>query len=65
MNVKELIERSSYGSPNTGRPFKIGWIVGILKNKPNFNDSLSELAELKGYTKGWIFQQEKLLTKYR
>ena len=65
MTVTELIERASYGSPNTGRPFKIGWIVGILKKNPNFNTLIFELAELKGYSKGWVFQQKKLLTKYR
>lgn len=65
MSVPELIERASYGSPNTGRPFKLGWIIGILKIKPNFNALIFELAELKGFSKGWVFQQKKLLTKYK
>lgn len=57
MGVKELIERAQYGSAKTGRPFKIGWIVNQLKNRPNFTDSIKELARIKGYSKGWVWRQ--------
>lgn len=61
MSVAELVERASYGSPNTGRPFKIGWIVGQLRGRATFCADMKELARIKGYSDGWIWQQMKLL----
>jgi superfamily II DNA or RNA helicase len=54
MSVKELIERAKYGSPKTGKPYQLGWIVNQLKERPNGTELIYQLAELKGYKSGWV-----------
>lgn len=56
MSLIELIQRAAYGSPQLGRPFNIGWILSQIKKKPNYHELLKELAELKGYKKGWVYR---------
>ena len=54
MTVEQLIERARHGSTKTGRPYKLGWIVGQLRSRPDFEKQLWRLAELKGYKPGWV-----------
>lgn len=57
MSVKELIERARYGSVNTGRPFKPGWVLHQIKQRPNSESLLHEYAKAMGYKPGWVFRQ--------
>lgn len=61
MTVRELIERAQYGSPRLGRPFKTGWIVSKLKERPNASQALREYAYIKGYKKGWVDRQLNMM----
>ena len=60
MNVLELIERARHGSVETGRPYRVGWIVSQLRGRPTFERDLWTLAKVKGYKKGWVFMQKRL-----
>jgi len=57
MTVEELIQRAAYGSPNLGRPFKTGWIVGQLRTRASFASDVHELARIKGFKQGWVHRQ--------
>jgi len=57
MTVAELVERAAYGSPNLGRPFKVGWILGVLRDRDTWPADVRELARLKGYQSGWVKRQ--------
>ena len=57
MSVKELLERATYGSSKTGRPYKMGWVLHQIKERPHWQKDLYELARLKNYKKGWIQRQ--------
>jgi len=57
MSVNELIERAAYGSPQTGSPFKIGWILANIKQRENYPDLVAEFAKIKGYKDGWVLRQ--------
>lgn len=54
MTVKELLDRAAYGSPDLGRPFKQGWVLAQIKQRPNRVELIKELAKIKGYKQGWI-----------
>jgi superfamily II DNA or RNA helicase len=57
MTVPELIERAQYGSPQTGRPFKVGWVLANLRTKDNFEELVQQFAQIKGYKDGWVHRQ--------
>jgi superfamily II DNA or RNA helicase len=57
MTVAELVARAAYGSPNLGRPFKVGWILGQIKTRPTYAADVQELARIKGYKSGWVQRQ--------
>lgn len=57
MTVEELIERSMYGSPRTGRPYKTAWIVHQLRGRDTFERDIYQFAEIKGFARGWVWRQ--------
>jgi superfamily II DNA or RNA helicase len=63
MSVSELIERAKIGNLQSRQPYKFGWIMGQIKQRSNdeARQMIAELANLKGYSKGWIFHQTKNL----
>jgi len=65
MTVRELVERAQYGSASTGRPYKMGWILNQIRQRPTYERDLIEFARLKGYKQGWVRRQieEQVQTK--
>lgn len=63
MNVLELIERARHGSVETGRPYRVGWIVSQLRGRPTFERDLWTLAKVKGYRRGWVFMQKRMAAR--
>lgn len=57
MTVHELMQRAAYGSPELGRPYKSGWIVGQIKKRDDKIELIHEYAQIKGYRSGWIERQ--------
>lgn len=57
MTVSQLVERAAYGSPNTGRPFKNGWIINQIKERDNYPELVQQFAYIKGYAQGWVLRQ--------
>lgn len=63
MTVHELIDRAKIGNIKSRLPYKSGWILNQIYQRPKHEAEkmLRQFAILKGYSKGWIFHKTKNL----